>query len=109
MPTTGSVTHLIRGAEEGDSVACKRLYEAYFHRLVGLAREKLLGVPRRVADEEDVALSVLNSFLRGAEEGRFPRLNDREDLWRLLVTLTAGKAANLANYLGRERRGSGKI
>ena len=34
------------------------------------------------ADEEDVALSAFDSLCRGAVEGRFPRLDDRNDLWR---------------------------
>ena len=36
----------------------------------------------RLADEEDVALSAFDSFCRGAEQGRFPRLDDRDDLWQ---------------------------
>jgi len=42
-----------------------------------------------------VALGVFDSFCRGAEQGRFPKLDDRHDLWRLLVLLTAGKVARL--------------
>ena len=33
----------------------------------------------------------MNSFFRGVARGRFPRLDDREDLWKLLVTITARK------------------
>jgi hypothetical protein len=45
--------------------------------MVGLARARLQGLPRRAADEEDVALSAFASFCRAAEAGRFPRLCDR--------------------------------
>jgi len=62
--------------------------------LVGLARTKLHGSPRRVADEEDVALSAFDSFCRNAAQGRFPQLFDRDGLWKLLVLLTARKAAH---------------
>src|SRR5262249_15219134 len=34
----------------------------------------------RPADQEDVALSAFDSFYRAAEQGRFPRLHDRDDL-----------------------------
>jgi DNA-directed RNA polymerase specialized sigma24 family protein len=54
-----------------------------------------------VADEEDVALSAFDSFFRRAQEGRFPRLADRHDLWQLLVVIAARKASNLAK---QERR-----
>src|SRR5262245_7697389 len=94
---------------EGDAVAAQQLWERYFHRLVGLARAKLQGQPRRVADEEDVALSAFASFCRAAEGGRFPRLADRHDLWRLLVTLTERKAYNLVRDERRQKRGGGAV
>jgi hypothetical protein len=55
------------------------------------ARHKLRGVPRRAADEEDVALSAFDNFCRAAEHGRFPDLADRDDLWQLLLVLTDRK------------------
>jgi DNA-directed RNA polymerase specialized sigma24 family protein len=51
-----------------------------------------------------VALSAFDSFVRGAEKGRFPRLEDREDLWQLLVMITSRKAIDLAVYESRDRR-----
>src|SRR5262249_32214990 len=63
----------------------------------------------RVADEEDVALSAFDSFCQGAEQGRFPQLTDRDNLWHLLVTLTARKAVDLVRAEGRLRRGGGKV
>jgi DNA-directed RNA polymerase specialized sigma24 family protein len=75
--------------------------------LVGLARTKLRGAQRRAADEEDVALSAFDSFCRSAEEGRFPQLADRDSLWRLLVTITARKAAHQVRDEGRRKRGGG--
>src|SRR5262249_40194860 len=62
------------------------------------ARHKLAGRPPGAADEEGVALSAFASFYRGAEQGRFPKLNDRQDLWRLLVTITARKAMGLIDH-----------
>src|SRR5262249_36398416 len=64
--------------------------------------------PRRAADEEDVALSALASFCRGAEQGRFPRLEDRDDLWALLVVIAARKAVDLRQREGRQKRGGGR-
>ena len=47
--------------------------------------------PRRASDEEDVALSAFQSFYQGIARGRFPQLEDRDNLWRLLITITARK------------------
>jgi DNA-directed RNA polymerase specialized sigma24 family protein len=76
---------------------------------VGLARQKLQGRPRRAADEEDVALSAFDSFCRAAERGRFPQLGDPDSLWRLLVVITARKAAHLTRAEGRLKRGGGAV
>jgi DNA-directed RNA polymerase specialized sigma24 family protein len=105
----GSVTQWIRGLKAGDAAAVQKLWEGYFGRLVRLARGKLQAVPRRAADEEDVALSAFASFCRGAEQGRFPDLSDRDDLWQLLVLLTGRKAVNLARRERRQRRGGGRV
>ena len=109
MSSSGSVTYWLHQLKAGDQAAIQNLWERYFHRLVGLARKKLLDAPRQAADEEDVALSAFHSFCRGAEENRFPQLLDRDDLWQLLVLLTARKAANLAKQEGRLKRGGGRV
>jgi DNA-directed RNA polymerase specialized sigma24 family protein len=95
MATIGSVTRLLGPLQAGDPAAAQQLWERCFGRLVVLARQKLRGVVRRAADEEDVALSAFDNFCRAAEAGRFPRLDDRDCLWRLLITITARKAARL--------------
>jgi DNA-directed RNA polymerase specialized sigma24 family protein len=109
MSSPGSVGALIERLEAGDHEAAQPLWEAYYPRLVVLARKHLQGTIRRAADEEDVALSAFDSFCRGVEKGRFPHLKDRDSLWSLLVLITARKAADLAKYNRRERRGGGQV
>jgi DNA-directed RNA polymerase specialized sigma24 family protein len=108
MTPDDSVTQWVALLRQGDPVAAQRLWERYFARLVGLARTKLFSTPRRAADEEDVALSAFDSFCRNAEQGRFPQLADRDSLWRLLVVITARKAAHLVRDQNRARRGGGQ-
>jgi RNA polymerase sigma factor (sigma-70 family) len=103
------VTRWIAALKQGDQSAARGLWEAYFRRLVGLARARLHDAPRRIADQEDVALSAFDSFCRGARMGRFPRLDDRHDLWQILVLITVRKAINLRNYEARRSRGMGRI
>jgi hypothetical protein len=62
MSSSGSVTHWLQLLKAGDSAAAQPLWERYFRRLVGFARTKLQGLPRRAADEEDVALSAFHSL-----------------------------------------------
>ena len=76
------------------SAAQQEIWERYFRRIVGLARVKLGNTPRGCEDEEDVALSALDSFFRGLSDQRFPELKDRNNLWSLLASMTARKAIN---------------
>ena len=105
MSSTGSVTRWLQLLQVGNRAAVQQLWERYFPRLVGLARKKLHDSPRRLADEEDVALSAFDSFCRNAEQGRFPELLDRDGLWHILVVITIRKAANLRRAEGRKKRG----
>jgi DNA-directed RNA polymerase specialized sigma24 family protein len=110
MSATGSVSYWIRRLKEGERAAVQRLWEGYFRRLVGLVRAKLRSAPRSLpVDGEDVALSAFDSFCRAAEQGRFPRLEDRKDLWQLLVLIAVGKAANQAKHERRKKRGGGNV
>jgi DNA-directed RNA polymerase specialized sigma24 family protein len=105
MSSEGSVSQWLAQLQAGDADAAQPLWERYFRRLVGLAKKKLEGAPRRRADEEDVALSAFDSFCRGAGQGRFPQLSDRDSLWRMLVVITARKAQHLARDETRQKRG----
>jgi RNA polymerase sigma factor (sigma-70 family) len=107
--SAGSVSEWIAQLKAGGNSAAQRLWDRYFIRLVGLARKKLHATPRRAADEEDVVLSAFASFCRGAKRGRFPQLSDRDDLWPLLVLITARKALDLREREGRQKRGRGQV
>lgn len=104
-----SVTIWIERLKDGDPIAAQQVWERYFEQLTRYARKKLQAASRRVADEEDAALSAFDSFCRSAQAGRFPKLNDRGDLWQLLVLITARKAADHVHRERAAKRGSGEV
>jgi DNA-directed RNA polymerase specialized sigma24 family protein len=96
-----TITGFLNDFRGGDSQAFGELWNHYFARLVEEARGRLRNGPRlKGSDEEDVVLSALNSFHRRARRGDFPRLEDRDDLWVQLVTLTNQK---IVDHRRRER------
>ena len=105
MSERGSVTHWIEQLKAGDRTAAQKLWERYFEKLLRLARARVRRVSRRMADEEDVVLSAFNSFFAGVEHGRFAKLDDRDNLLRLLLVITARKAHDLAQHERRQKRG----
>ena len=109
-PEPRSVTLWLAGLQQGvPDEPAQRLWGRYFDRLVHLARARLRTAPRGPSDEEDVALSAFDSFCRGAAEGRFPRLEGRDDLWRLLVSITIRKTQAAARRERRLKRGGGRV
>ncbi len=105
MGADGSVTAWFQALQGGDQDAAHKLWERFSERLLGVARRKLLGTPRQAADEEDVVLSAFVSFCQAAQAGELARLEDRADLWHLLVVITGRKAINLRVHGARLKRG----
>jgi DNA-directed RNA polymerase specialized sigma24 family protein len=107
----GSVTRWIDDLKGGDRQAFQPLWDRYYATLVERARAKLCAFrgPTAVDDEEDVALSAFHSLYQGVREGRFPRLEDRDDLWKLLIHLTACKVVDHHRALNRQKRGGGNV
>lgn len=105
MSNHSRVTHWIQLVREGDSAAANEIWRLYFDRLVRAVRGRLFGQNRAVSDEEDIVLSVFNSFYEAAENGRFPNLQDRDDLWRLLMRMAGRKVIDKRRHDMRQRRG----
>jgi DNA-directed RNA polymerase specialized sigma24 family protein len=106
----GSVTRWLTDFKAGEhDEAFRRLCERYFASLARLAQAHLRAAVRGPADGEDVALSAFESLFRGVAAGRYPRLNDREDLWKLLTTIALRKASNQRRNERRLKRGGGLI
>lgn len=105
----GSVSRYLIALRRGDEEAAAALWKRYFARLAKLARSRLHDRFRRVSDEEDIALSAFDSFVRSAREGRFPDLNDRHDLWQVLVMIAARKSTAVLRRESRQKRGRGRV
>jgi DNA-directed RNA polymerase specialized sigma24 family protein len=108
----GSVTRLLgclhgTGSQADD--AARLLWQRYFTQLVWRARARLESLARGAGDEEDVALSAFKSVCIGIAEGRFPDLHDRDELWRLLVVVTARKAVNHIRSELNAKHGGGRV
>ncbi len=108
-PDSHSVTRLLDRLRHDDPQAAQALWDRFLQRMLAVARQRLGGAARRVADEEDVVVMAFERFLHGVRQGRFPRLNDRDDLWTVLFTLTSRLAARQARDQKRDKRGGGAV
>lgn len=109
MQADEEITLWLQRIEEQPDEAMQKIWHGYYDKLVHYARKKLGGLPRRAVDEEDVAIAALNSFFQAAKKQRFPDLKDRDDLWKILLTVTARKAGREIRSHLAEKRGGGAV
>ena len=105
MSISDTVTQWIALLKEGDDAGVEQLWQRYFHQLCQYARNKLPGFVRREFDEEDVALSAIETLYRGIQQGKYPRLHDRNNLWSLLVVITGRKVFHRLRDRKVQKRG----
>jgi RNA polymerase sigma factor (sigma-70 family) len=108
-PDSHSVTRWIERLKNDDAQAASVLWERFADRMLAVSRRRLGNAPRRVADEEDVVVAAFERFHHGVRNGRFPRLDDRDDLWAILFTLTDCHAARQVRDQQRDKRGGGEV
>lgn len=100
----GSVTLMIGDLRKGDENAAQQIWDRYSPRLAALARLRLPARFRSVLDGEDIACQALETVVMGLNEGKFPDLRDRDDLWALLACVTVRKARNDVKHATRQKR-----
>ncbi|WP_339909446.1 ECF-type sigma factor [Symmachiella dynata] len=89
--------------------AFQEIWNEYYGKLVKFAMRRMERIPKREADEEDVALSAFHSLHRGVQEGRFPQFDNRDDLWKLLLTIASGKIKKRIRHQVSQKRGGGDV
>jgi DNA-directed RNA polymerase specialized sigma24 family protein len=109
MPTGKSVTILIQHLKDGDRAAVEELWRGYFSRLVRQTQRWLRRTSVKADEAEDIALSAFKSFCLRAEQGRFPKLFDRDDLWQLLVVIAFRKMCNQVKHEARRQPRNGRV
>lgn len=104
----GSVTQFFGQLRSGSPAAAEALWERFFPRLVALARKTLAGRPQRVADADDAAQSAFASFCLRVQSGEYD-VENRTDLWNLLVVITTNKARMQIRRESAAKRGGGRV
>ena len=107
--TTQSISQWIANLKDGDEEAAQELWSRYALRLVESARKRLGRFQKGIVDEEDVAQLVFASLCRGASEGRFRDVRNRDELWWMLLTITKRKATDQMRRETALKRGGGKV
>ena len=103
------VTVWIESLKAGNDNAAQDIWERYCDKLMRLAKRRLDSSKKREADEEDVVVDAFDSFCRATKERRWPKLTDRHDLWKILITITIRKANAQLKRERAQKRGEGAV
>ena len=102
-----SITHWIEQIRANDPAvrdeAADQIWRRYSGRLLQLARNHLDQRIRRREDEDDVVQNMYASFCCRMRRGEY-QLENRQDLWNLLVAMTLHKARKVALRHTRQGR-----
>lgn len=99
------ISHWLAKLKDGDGAAIEGLWRYYEPRLLELARTRLLWASKAVADEDDLVVSVFESFWKGTQNGKFSGLFHRHELWAMLVHITCQKAIDRNRKDKTKKRG----
>jgi RNA polymerase sigma factor (sigma-70 family) len=103
-----SFEKLLDAMQTGEDWAFDTFFKTYYDRLVRFAKKKIGSFPLRTFDEEDVALSAMNSLFNCLRENRFEAQNSVE-LWQILITITKNKLINRRTRELAKKRGEGNV
>jgi len=99
-----SVSDWINSLKRGSDDASRKIWQRYVEQLVRAADRCLKDMPRRTVDGDDIAQEAFSGFFRGVQENRFAKLEDRDDLWQLLIALADRRAMDhMRRELGPQR------
>ena len=111
LTMASSVQWLLDGLKANESTAQQAVWNRYFAQLAQVARRRLerAGAARRVADEEDIVVSVFDSLFERVRKGEFGQISDELGLWKLLLTLTQRKVLNQGRMQRAQKRGGAQV
>jgi RNA polymerase sigma factor (sigma-70 family) len=101
----GQETRALQHFKDGDRGALDDFWPAYYRRLVDHAANHGFQLTPADGDESDVVVSAFRTFFRRANLGDFPKLDNREDLWMVLMMLVNQKVCDTIRRARRRKRG----
>lgn len=101
----GSVTCWVQAVRRGDEDSASLLWKRYFNSLMATARSRMGTLPQETYDEEDAAISTFRVVFRKLQEGGYPELSDRDELWQLMLKIIVRKISHRVQYEFASKRG----
>jgi RNA polymerase sigma factor (sigma-70 family) len=99
---------LLDAMQRGEDGAFDLFFKKHYDRLVRYARKRIGTFPLRTLDEEDVALSAMNSLFNNIRQNRVEAQSSVE-LWQILAAIAKRKLINHREQQHALKRGGGNV
>jgi len=109
MSNPGSISILLEELRTGDEPAFEQFFDRFFDRLKSVARKRVSVRDRKVVDDEDLAVWAMNTFQRCVRDGMYPKIRNRQDVWKFLVSILERKSVDHIRRQHAEKRGGGEV
>ena len=103
----GSISHWLANPGNGQNpYGAQLLMQRFGARLIRLARRQFQTSRDPAYDEEDLALSTIQAFHQQLTKDSLSRPANREQLWKLLVTIALNKSRDVLRHNAQPKRPS---
>lgn len=87
----GSVTQWLKKLQAGQPQAAEPIWKRYQAKLLSIASKQLEENPDRAVDGEDLVQSSFRNVCVAVQNGKYPDIDKRADLWGLLYIATVNR------------------
>jgi DNA-directed RNA polymerase specialized sigma24 family protein len=100
----GSITKWLKRLQSGDAAAAGPIWNRYYAKLVSLASKQLQQNPDCAVDGEDLVQSSFRNVFLAVQNGKYPDLSGRSELWGLLYVATLNRLRQHYRELSAQKR-----
>lgn len=100
----GSVSKWVSQVKAGDRSAARFLWVRFYGKLVRAATRRLGRNPDPALGGEDIAQGAFANVCEGLLAGKYPQLENRDDLWRLLMASMVNRVNSHFRSINAQKR-----
>ena len=103
-PDPGSISQWVLRLKSGNPTATQAIWDRFYPKLVEAANKRLIKNPDPATSGEDIAQSSFRNVCLGVLEGKYPQLENRDDLWKLLLVSMINRVRSHYRSINAQKR-----
>jgi RNA polymerase sigma factor (sigma-70 family) len=99
------ITEYLKAFKAGDAARLNDILKAYWSQLVAHCEQRLSRKFKPQQEGQDFAIQAFHNLAEGVRRGRWPRLDNRNDLWQVLLQAANCRIKDFVRNQMAEKRG----